>query len=46
MLEVIYTVASKDANIDREYIWIPIKHFPDSVHFINKDIVEERKSQE
>ena len=43
MLEVIYIIASKDANLYRETLCIPKRYFPDSFHFISKTNLGQHK---
>ena len=45
ILEFIYIIASKGANIYLEIIWIPNQYFHDSVQFISKEILGGYKTQ-
>ena len=44
MLEFISTIASRDANLDQETLWITKKYFLDSFHFLSKIIMGGQKT--
>ena len=45
LIEVISTIAPKDANLDQETLWILKQFSPDSVHFISIESLREHKPQ-
>ena len=38
MMEVIFIIASKDANLNQATLWIPKQYLSDSIYFLMKEI--------